>query len=93
MKKSAVKSPILMFASLLSISVLSVAFAMEPRGQGGQQNQQGNPNPRNPQTNQQNANNNPNPILRESDENVDNSASPTRRINRQYPCKSFYLCY
>jgi hypothetical protein len=69
-----------MFASLLSISVLSVALAMEPRGQGRQQGNQ-----QNPQGNQQNTNNNPNPILQEADENVDNTGSPARRINRQNP--------
>ena len=81
MKTLSLKAPIFVFTSLLSISVLSVALAIEPRGQDRQQGQQDNQ--QNSQRNQQN--NNPNPILQEADENADNTASPTRRINRQNP--------
>ena len=66
------KLPVLILSSLLSVSIVSIALAMEPRGQGRQ-------------ANQANINIPPNPILQQADEDRDNTASPARRINRQNP--------
>ncbi len=63
------KSPLFVLTSLLSVSVLSLAMAMEPRNLPPQANNQTNVNP--------------NPVLEAADANTNNRTSPTRRITRQ----------